>query len=176
VPIDADIAKLEGMLKDEKREPVKTGVSSGDDPHLSTGELLAAGALTGAGALEAAGEPTAAGAPAAAESLPRLEAEIPLEWTAGRDLTVEVKTGAIDRFPEGLTLRHRRTNQLEGAFKSLVMKPIDEGYRGVIPGRYIRKDWDLLVYITGVLSPETVVMHPGLYNPIYPLPYFVVRT
>ena len=87
-----------------------------------------------------------------------------------------VKTGAIDRFPEGLKLRYRHTNQLEGAFKRLVMKPIDKGYRGLIPGRYIRKEWDVLLYISGVLSPETVLMYPGLYHPVHPLPYFVVRT
>jgi len=146
---DADVSKLEALLSD---------FCSGDDPHLSAGALTAVGALAGA------------------ESLPRLEVEIPSDWTAGRDLAVVVKTGAIDRFPEGLKLRYRHTNQLEGAFKSLVMKPIDKGYRGVIPGRYIRREWDLLLYISGVISPETVLMHPGLYHPVYPLPYFVVRT
>lgn len=143
--LDADLAKLEAMLKDE------------NSPNVPAPEGLA-GALAGA------------------ETLPRLEVEIPSDWTAGRDLAVVVKTGAIDRFPEGLKLRYRHTNQLEGAFKSLVMKPIDKGYRGVIPGRYIRKEWDLLLYISGVLSPETVLMYPGLYHPVHPLPYFVVRT
>ena len=64
--------------------------------------------------------------------------EVPSEWPAGKELTVEVKTGAADRFPHGLTLRYRHTNQLEGAFKSLKMKSTENGYVCVIPSRYIR--------------------------------------
>ncbi len=138
--IDADLAKLESLLK-----------GASDFPTASIG-------------------------PAGVEAWPSLSLELPLDWPAGKDLVVEVQTGAADRFPQGLTLRYRHTNQLEGAFKSVKMAPTENGYRGGIPGRYIQKEWDLLVYITAVLSTEIVLICPGLYHPSHALPYFVVRT
>jgi hypothetical protein len=152
--IDADIAQLEDLLK---------GASS--DAPSRRGDVR-----------RAADSQTVAVELAEEESWPRLEVELPPEWPAGSDLVVEVQTGAADRFAQGLTLRYRHANQLEGAFKSTKMTPAENGYRGVIPGRYIRKEWDLLVYITAVLSDERILIHPGLYHPSHALPYFVVKT
>jgi hypothetical protein len=146
--LDADMARLEALLNDEKQT----------DSHSPAGFPVTSRPL------------------AEAKAWPRLEIEVPSVWPAGKELAIEVQTGAADRFPNGLTLRYRHTNQLEGAFKSVKMKPTDKGFVGVIPGRYILKEWDLLVYITGVLSSETVLIHPGLYHPVHPLPYFVVKT
>jgi hypothetical protein len=55
------------------------------------------------------------------------------------------------------------------------MERIEGGYRAVIPGHYIQKEWDLLVYITGVLSSVLVLIYPGLYHPVFPLPYLLVK-
>ena len=60
---------------------------------------------------------------------------------------------------------------MEGEFKTLDMVRCERGYRAVIPGAYVEKSWDLLVYVTHVESDHRVTVFPGIYHPEYPAPY-----
>lgn len=106
---------------------------------------------------------------------PQLELHLPLHWPAGRNLPVEVTLSGPSKLPSGLTLRYRRTNQLEGPFRRIDMAHTADGYRAVIPGSYLQPEWDLLVYVTAVLSEAQVLIHPGLLSAASPLPYQIVR-
>jgi hypothetical protein len=130
-------------------------------------------------ALEAGREPAEVDLPPAtgseAPEPPQLQMDVPATWRAGRDLPVEVAVSGRERLPGGLMLRYRHGNQLEGPFKRIEMAETAAGYRAAIPGAYITEEWDLLVYVAGLLSPQQALIYPGLYSPVSDLPYWVVR-
>ena len=47
-------------------------------------------------------------------------------------------------------------------------------YRAVMPGAYLQRDWDLLVYVAAVSSEEQVLIHPGPYSTVSPRSYRIV--
>jgi hypothetical protein len=118
--------------------------------------------------------PLSEGEPAAVES-PELGMHVPATWRAGRDLPIEVAVFGREQLVDGLTLRYRHTNQLEGPFMRIEMTETTRGYGAVIPGEYIQAEWDLLIYVTGLLSAEQALIYPGLYSPVSELPYWIVR-
>jgi hypothetical protein len=109
-------------------------------------------------------------APASWVQITGFHADWPLTCRAGEDLelTVESSEMITDALPQ---LRYRYTNQLEGEFITLNMQPYEMGYRGIIPGEYVAKSWDLLVYVTRVETDQKVTVFPGIYHPAYPAPY-----
>jgi hypothetical protein len=96
----------------------------------------------------------------------------PARWQAGQDLPIHVKSTGVG-LPAPV-LHYRPANQLAGAFRQLPMQRTDEGFAAVIPGAYLQPEWDLLLYVSVVLSPQTVLIYPGLYHPIHPLPYMLI--
>ncbi|MFN2129712.1 MAG: hypothetical protein ACK2VD_04255 [Anaerolineae bacterium] len=106
---------------------------------------------------------------------PRLQVDVPAAWRAGRDLAVAVAVSGRKRLLDGLMLRYRHTNQLEGPFERIKMVETANGYEATIPGTYIQQEWDLLIYVAGLLSPQQALIYPGLYSPVSDLPYWVVR-
>lgn len=132
-------------------------------------EALLEAALAGSQAAVREDEPQVETAAA-----PQLEMDLPVRWPAGRDLPVDVTLSEQEGLPHGLALRYRHTNQLEGPFEQVEMVEAADGYRATIPGSYLQPEWDLLVYVAAVLSEEQVLIHPGLYSPVSPLPYWIV--
>lgn len=147
--LDADVAKLTEMVEQMQGDTRSVQSAPGEADSLARPEPLLA--------------------------WPVLDADVPTTWPAGKDLAIEVRIAAVDRFAHGLTLHYRHANQLEGPFRKTRMVAMDGGFRAVVPGEYLRPEWDLLVYVSAVLSPEAVLVYPGLYSPVNPLPYFVVE-
>jgi hypothetical protein len=145
------------------------------DADLAMLEALLEAALEGGTGLAHADKPlTMDGGEAAVP--PQLQVHVPATWRAGRDLPIEVVVSGRERLPGGLMLRYRHTNQLEGPFERIEMAEAADGYRAVIPGAYIQEEWDLLIYVAGLLSPQQALICPGLYSPVSDLPYWIVRT
>ena len=109
-------------------------------------------------------------APPSWVQIPGFTADWPNACPAGEDLelVVEMRASMRDALPQ---CRYRHTNQMEGKFKTLDMVRCERGYRAVIPGQYVEKSWDLLVYVTRVDSDQKVTVFPGIYHPEYPAPY-----
>jgi hypothetical protein len=101
--------------------------------------------------------------------------DLPCTWTAGMDLRLRIKPSELARSLKEVSVRYRRTNQLEGEFKSLPMRLDDQGYCAVIPGEYITPEWDLMVYFSAIDDNGNALLFPGLYNPDYPAPYHIIK-
>jgi len=147
VELDADVAMLEALLE---------------------------AALEGGRELAEVDWPPATGGSAEAAP-PRLQMHVPATWRAGRDLPIEVAVSGGERLPDGLVLRYRHTNQLEGPFERIEMSKTANGYRATVSGTYVQEEWDLLIYVAGLLSPQQALIYPGLYSPVSDLPYWFVR-
>jgi hypothetical protein len=76
---------------------------------------------------------------------------------------------------DAVRLHYRHTNQLEGAFESVEMEPVDGGYRATVPGEYLTPEWDLLAYVSAVDAAGDVTVVPGLYHATEAMPYRVVE-
>jgi hypothetical protein len=94
---------------------------------------------------------------------------------AGHALKIEMRTAAFGESEAPPVLRYRHTDQTEGLFHTLEMESKAGVYSAFIPAEYVTPEWDLLVYIT-VQGPSGVcLMLPGVYHPVYPYPYHVIR-
>ena len=106
-------------------------------------------------------------------SVMQAELRVPERVRAGEAVLVEL----IGTMP-GLTkptVRYRHADQTEGEFRSSAMTPSLDRYIAEIPASYVSEGVDLLVYVSGRLSPYETVIAPGLYHPTAPLPYRHVR-
>jgi len=100
--------------------------------------------------------------------------DLPGRWSAGEDLPVAVAAGELNG-ADAVRLHYRHTNQLEGAFESVEMEPVDGGYRATVPGEYLTPEWDLLAYVSAVDAAGDVTVVPGLYHATEAMPYRVVE-
>jgi hypothetical protein len=104
-----------------------------------------------------------------------LSASFPETASAGKALNIEVKIASFGEPDADPVLHYRHTDQTEGLFHILRMERRDNSYHAVIPSGYISPEWDLQIYITVQGPSGSCVMLPGIYHPVYPYPYHVVR-
>jgi hypothetical protein len=94
---------------------------------------------------------------------------------AGEPLKIEMRTAALGGAEAPPVLHYRHTNQTEGLFHTLEMESRAGAYSALIPSEYMIPEWDLQIYIT-IQGPSGVcLMLPGVYHPVYPYPYHVVK-
>jgi hypothetical protein len=105
---------------------------------------------------------------------PEWSADWPQKATEGQDLRIDIHTKNAARQTGPVVLRYRHTNQLEGEFRSVEMQAIDNGYTASIPGAYIEKQWDLMIYVSASDSLEKALIYPGLFHPDYRAPYHII--
>ena len=92
--------------------------------------------------------------------------DVPEEHRAGEPLTVTLCTDAATLLRNGVRLRYRHTNMLEGAFAAVPMKKTADGrWEATVPGEYLTPEWDLLVYFDAVNADGDGLIHPGLWHP-----------
>ena len=101
--------------------------------------------------------------------------DVPDVHDAGTPLSVTLKINGKDTFREGVNLRYRHTNQLEGKFLSVPMAPAGCAWLAEIPASYITPEWDLLVYFEAAGANGEGIIFPGLWNDNYALPYHIVK-
>jgi len=101
--------------------------------------------------------------------------DAPAACVAGEPLAVTLRTGETDVFRDGVTLRYRHTNQLEGHFLRQPMELRDGAWRAEIPAGYITPEWDLLLYFEAASPEGDGMLHPGVWNSAHPLPYRIVE-
>jgi hypothetical protein len=94
---------------------------------------------------------------------------------AGEALKIEMGITAFGKSETPPVLHYRHTDQTEGLFHTLEMKSKAGVYFALIPADYIVPEWDLQIYITIQGRSGVCFMLPGIYHPVYPYPYHVVR-
>lgn len=83
-------------------------------------------------------------------------------WQAGCDLLIKITTDTS--INSKIKLHYRKQNQLEGAFLTIDMIPESDYYKAIIPGDYITKDFNLLVFVSIQITKETTKILPGLWS------------
>lgn len=112
---------------------------------------------------------------AAMITVPSWEDDVEDEAPAGEDLEVSLFADESFDLREGVTLRFRHTNNLEGAFQRVAMEYVgDNVYKAVIPAEYMTPEWDLLIYFEAVTADGNGVRWPGLWNNLDLQPYHIV--
>lgn len=99
---------------------------------------------------------------------------LPASQPVGKPLEVFL-AGTGENLREAPRMRVRRTNQLEGEFRSYPMTQDRGGWRATIPGGEFDLKWDTLVYFEAVDLKGDGVLFPGLYHPEEALPYKLIR-
>jgi hypothetical protein len=94
---------------------------------------------------------------------------------AGEALKIEMKAAVFGGNEAPPILHYRHTDQTEGLFHTLEMETKAGTYSALIPGDYVVPEWDLQVYITVQGLSGVCLMLPGIYHPVYPYPYHVIR-
>ena len=101
---------------------------------------------------------------------------VPETWVEGEDLPVSLDLDFMSQM--GLnqcTVYYRHANLAVGRFKRIEMEKTQDGFKAVIPGKYVIPDYDLLIYMGGIRENGDALIYPGLYNPEYSAPYHVVK-
>ncbi len=106
-------------------------------------------------------------------NFPSFDVALPKAASAGTDIDVAVRTGELNPH-RGVTLHYRHTDQTEGAFKQVEMEQTSQGYQAIIPGDYVKSEWDLQVYFSTIDETGDTLLYPGLYHAEEPAPYIVV--
>jgi hypothetical protein len=105
----------------------------------------------------------------------RMAACFPEAARPGEALKIEMKTAFFGECEAQPILHYRHTDQTEGLFHTLEMEANAGTCSALIPADYMVPEWDLQIYIT-VQGPSGVCfMLPGIYHPMYPYPYHVVK-
>ena len=113
--------------------------------------------------------------PAQIAPLPWVD-DVPEEHKAGEPLTVTLWTDAATLLRNGVRLRYRHTNMLEGAFTAMSMTKTAGGpWEATIPGEYLTSEWDLLIYFDAINAYGDGLIYPGLWHPQEDQPYYIVR-
>ncbi|MCL2318744.1 MAG: hypothetical protein FWC45_01560, partial [Treponema sp.] len=94
---------------------------------------------------------------------------------AGEPLVIAISLASFGESETTPVLHYRHTNQTEGLFHTMKMIRTSGGYGAVIPAKYMTPDWDLQVYITVQGKDGSCFMYPGIYHPVYPYPYHVIK-
>ena len=105
----------------------------------------------------------------------KMTAVFPDKATQGQSLKIKVQPVGISGFKTLPVLHYRHVDQTEGLFHTLDMYPDGDGYSAAIPADYITADWDLMLYITLQDASGSCTMFPGIYHPVYPFPYHVIK-
>jgi hypothetical protein len=101
--------------------------------------------------------------------------DVPAVHKAGTPLEIRLDTHGDERARSGMRMRYRRTNQLEGVFRSADMERTPEGWRAVIPAGELTPEWDMMVYFETAGSFGDGLRFPGLWHPRELQPYHIVR-
>jgi hypothetical protein len=143
--IEQDVAKLEEMLIGVKDGPTKS--------HWNDIEV-----------------------PASLGQMTNVVASIPDTAKADKPLKIYLKVGEWPRDWGGrITLHYRRANMTEGPFKTMTMQWNGKELHAEIPGTYLVSEYDLLLYFTAINDYNQTLMHPGLFHPIHPAPYYIIE-
>ena len=101
--------------------------------------------------------------------------QVPDRAPPGRDLSVVLEVDDIGATDGGWILYYRHANQLEGAFRTAAMRRTECGFAATVPGDYVTPEWELLLYCGALRPGGWAAIAPGLYHPVHPMPYAVVR-
>lgn len=106
----------------------------------------------------------------------QLIAEIPACAKGGCPVTICASAVGLTDFPVAPVLHYRHVNQLCGDFITVPMARRDRTYIAEIPADAVDPSWDLMAYVTVQQPGGGCAMVPGVYHPVYPYPYAVIRT
>jgi hypothetical protein len=111
-----------------------------------------------------------------AENSPvKIKGTVPDIWNKNRNLMLKAWLEGTEE-PKEIFLNYRHTDHTEGEYNHIPMKRTEEGYEAVIPGYYFIQGYDVIVYFSALDKIGRAVIYPGVNNPEYPSPYFVIKS
>ena len=143
--VELDVAELEKMLSGNMKGP---SISHWDGLKVQATQLRMQGAVV----------------------------DVPASTKANVPLKVSLNPGkeALLRHRD-VILHYRHANMTEGPFTTVLMQWEGEACFAEVPPDYMTPEYDLLLYFTTIDPYGQTLMHPGLFHPDHPAPYYIIE-